>query len=297
VIDNLTTGHEAALPKGCRFVKGDIRDRRALREAIDAKTDAVLHFAAMSIVGDSVKHPLVYFENNVGGTIELLDAMQRVDVRRIVFSSSAAVYGEPESLPIEEDAPCKPENPYGHSKLFVEKILDNCRTAWDLHYVSLRYFNAGGSTKVHGEHHDPESHLIPIVLDVALGRRGKFTVFGDDYDTRDGTCLRDYIHVVDLADAHVRALDAMKEGFTGVLNLGSESAFTVLEVVTAVEKITGKAVAHEIGPRRPGDPAGLLASSRRAEEILGWRKVSSSLEDIVRSAWEWRQQHPDGYPN
>ena len=175
-------------------------------------------------------------------------------------------------------------------------MLASSRNAWGLRFASLRYFNAGGSTKVHGEHHDPESHLIPIVLDVALGRRKNLTIFGDDYDTRDGTCLRDYIHVRDLAEAHVLALEALEKDFSGVLNLGSEEGSTVLEVIETVEKVTGKAVAREVGPRRQGDPAALLASSKRAEEALGWRKTCSSLEEIVRSAWEWRQSHPDGYP-
>ena len=295
VIDNLTTGHRDAVPKQSRFVEGDIRDHSTMEKAFDGGVDAVLHFAALSIVEDSVRKPLEYFDNNVGGTLALLQAMQRADITQFIFSSSAAVYGQPERLPIEESAPCVPANPYGVSKLFVEKMLAASREAWGLRFASLRYFNAGGSTAVHGEHHDPESHLIPIVLDVAFGRRERFSVFGNDYDTRDGTCLRDYVHVCDLAAAHVLALKALASGFSGILNLGSEQGITVLEVVRMVERVTGKTVTHEHGPRRPGDPAALLASSKQAEEILGWQKTNSSLEEIVRSAYEWRLQHPDGY--
>jgi len=295
VVDNLRTGHRSAVPDQCRFVEGDIRDRAALDRAIDSSTDAVLHFAARSLVGESMQKPLAYFDNNVGGTIKLLDAMRRHGVARFVFSSSAAVYGAPESLPIVETAPCRPENPYGTTKLMVEQILAAARAAHGLHYVALRYFNAGGSTETRGEDHDPETHLIPIVLDVAQGRRKRFSIFGDDYDTPDGTCIRDYIHVVDLADAHVRALDAMAGGFSGSLNLGSEDPFTVLEVVRTTEQVTGKPVAYEIGPRRAGDPPALLASSKRAEEVLGWKKRHSALEEIIRSAHEWRLAHPDGY--
>jgi UDP-glucose 4-epimerase len=296
VLDNLATGHKSAVPDGCRFVEGDIRDRHVVEKVFEPGIDAVLHFAALSVVGDSSQHPLEYFDNNVGGTLALLRAMERAGVARFIFSSSAAVYGEPERLPIEESAPCSPTNPYGDTKLSVERMLAACGQAWGLRFVSLRYFNAGGSTDLHGEHHDPESHLIPIVLDVALGRRESLTIFGDDYDTRDGTCLRDYIHVRDLADAHVLALDALEKDFSGVLNLGSEEGSTVLEVVETVERVTGKKVVRKVGPRRPGDPAGLLASSKRAEQVLGWRKTCSSLEEIVRSAWEWRRSNPDGYP-
>jgi len=296
VIDNLSTGHRAAIPKGCRFVEGDIRDGDALDRAFGSGTEAVLHFAAFSVVADSVKEPVAYFDNNIGGTIRLLERMQVNGVVRIVFSSSAAVYGEPESLPIEETAPRRPVNPYGFSKLVVENMLETCQTAWGLEFVSLRYFNAGGSTTLHGEHHEPESHLIPVVLDAATGKRRKFAVFGNDYDTPDGTCIRDYIHVHDLAVAHILALGAMKNGFSGALNLGSAEPFTVLDVVKTVERVTGKPVRFEIGPRRSGDPPALLASSKKAESVLGWKKTRSSLEEIVRSAHEWRLRHPDGYP-
>ncbi len=295
VVDNLSTGHRPGVPSQARFIEGDIRDQAALSRALDARIEAVLHFAASSVVAESVKKPLEYFDNNVGGTVSLLRAMERLRIPRIVFSSTAAVYGTPSSLPIEEHAPCVPENPYGWSKLTIERVLETARAAWNLSYVALRYFNAGGATRERGEDHRPESHLLPIVLDTALGTRDSVTVFGNDYETRDGTCLRDYIHVADLADAHVLALDAMARGFSGALNLGSETGFTVLEVIRAVEQVTGRTVRHQIGPRRDGDPPALVASSRNAARELGWTPHASELEAIVRSAYEWRSAHPHGY--
>ncbi len=295
VVDNLSTGHRAAVPAACRFIEGDVRDAGVLARALDTSTDAVLHFAASSVVAESVARPLDYFDNNVGGTLSLLRAMRGAGIERFVFSSTAAVYGAPAALPIDESAPCVPENPYGWSKLTVERILEAERVAHGLRYVALRYFNAAGAGPSLGEDHRPESHLIPIVLDAALGIRKSVTIFGNDYRTRDGTCLRDYVHVVDLADAHVRALDAMEGGFSGPLNLGSETGSTVLEVIRTCEHVTGRTVAHEVGPRRPGDPPALVASSSRAESVLGWTKRSSGLEEIVRTAFAWRRAHPDGY--
>lgn len=295
VLDNLSTGHRDALSPECRFVEGDIRDAHALDDAIAPGTDAVLHFAARSQVGESVEKPLDYYDNNVGGSVALLREMEAKGVRRFVFSSSAAVYGEPVSLPIVETDPCEPVNPYGGTKLMIEHVLKACNVAWDLRYVALRYFNAGGSTDKFGEDHRPQTHLIPLVLDTAMGRRDKFTLFGQDYDTPDGTCIRDYIHTLDLAEAHVLALDAMESGFSGSLNLGSEDPFTVLDVVKKTEAVTGLSVNYEIGPRRAGDPPALLASSAQAEKVLGWRKQHSSLEEIIRSSYEWRLEHPGGY--
>ncbi len=295
VFDNLSTGHRTAVPDGARFVEGDVRDEAALARALDGSVDAVLHFAAFSVVAESVQKPREYFDNNVGGTQSLLRAMSWFDVRRMVFSSTAAVYGTPAALPIEETAACVPENPYGASKLEVERALEAARTEWGLSYAALRYFNAGGATAERGEDHRPESHLIPVVLDTALGRRESITVFGNDYDTRDGTCLRDYIHISDLASAHVLALDAMARGFSGALNLGSEKGFTVLEVIRAVERITGRGVSFHIGPRRPGDPPALLASSRAAVDTLRWQRRASDLDEIVRSAYAWRVANPGGY--
>ena len=295
IIDNLINGHREAVPPQARFVEGDVRDAQALSRALTDDTDAVLHFAAFSVVAESVQKPREYFDNNVGGTGSLLRAMERLGIKRLVFSSTAAVYGAPASLPIEETAPCNPENPYGETKLEVERALDAAAKSWGLAYAALRYFNAAGATANRGEDHRPETHLIPVVLDTALGLRQSITVFGNDYDTRDGTCLRDYIHVSDLADAHVLALDAMERGFSGALNLGSEKGFTVLEVIQAVERVTGRAVSSEIGPRRPGDPPALLASSRAAAETLHWQRRRSDMDEIVRSAYAWRVAHPHGY--
>jgi UDP-glucose 4-epimerase len=277
-------------------VEGDVRDARALDAALAGPVDALLHFAALSVVADSVKRPLDYFDNNVGGSVHLLRAMEARGVRRLVFSSTAAVYGTPVSLPIDESAPCQPENPYGWSKLMVERVLETSRAAWGLSYVALRYFNAGGAAGARGEDHRPESHLIPIVLDAALGRRESVTVFGRDYPTRDGTCVRDYIHVSDLAEAHVLALAAMAAGFSGALNLGSESGFTVREVIDATARVTGREIRVLDGPRRSGDPPALVASSRAAQEVLGWRRRESALEEIIGTAFDWRRAHPDGYP-
>jgi UDP-glucose 4-epimerase len=295
VLDNLATGHRSAVPTGARFVEGDVRDTRALARALTRDTDAVLHFAASSVVADSVQRPQDYFDNNMGGAVSLLREMEKVGVKRLVFSSTAAVYGAPEKLPIEEDAPCAPENPYGWSKLMIERALEAARAGWGLAYVALRYFNAGGATDARGEDHRPESHLIPIVLDVALGTRASVTVFGDDYATRDGTCLRDYIHVSDLADAHVLALDAMTNGFSGALNLGSETGCTVLEVIRTVERVAQCKINYQVGPRRAGDPPALLASSRKASQTLRWTPRVSDLDAIVRSAHAWRRTHPRGY--
>ncbi len=295
VIDNLSTGHRDAIPEGCRFVEGDIRDAEALKKALCPPLDAVLHFSALSIVTDSVSRPLEYFENNVGGTVSLLKVMRDCSIMKIVFSSSASVYGSPQRIPIEETDACQPENPYGRTKRVIEEILECSHMAWGLAYASLRYFNAAGSTGRLGEDHRPESHILPLAIDAALRRREELTIYGDDYDTPDGTCIRDYIHVIDLAEAHVLALDALERGFSGVLNLGSDEPHSVLDVVNAVERVTGKVVPHRMGPRRPGDPPKLLASSKKAEEVLGWRKQYSSLEEIIRSSYEWRLKHPDGY--
>jgi UDP-glucose 4-epimerase len=247
------------------------------------------------VVAESMQKPLEYFDNNVTGTTTLVRAMRARNIARLVFSSTAAVYGTPDALPITEEARHRPENPYGWSKLTVEWMLAAARAQWGLHYVALRYFNAAGATTVCGEDHRPESHLIPNVLQAALGRRDSVTVFGADYPTRDGTCVRDYVHVSDLADAHVQALDAMARGFSGPVNLGSESGFTVREVIDATARVTNREVRAAHGERRPGDPPALVASSARAREVLGWSPSRSSLDTIIDSALEWTRAHPDGY--
>jgi UDP-glucose 4-epimerase len=295
IVDNLSTGHRDAVPEGCRFVEGDIRSETVLEEAFSAGTDAVVHFAASSIVSDSVKKPLDYFDNNVYGAITLLKAIKKHGVGGIIFSSSAAVYGSPAALPIEETAPLMPDSPYGTTKMVIERILESCGVAWGLNHFSLRYFNAGGGTASRGEDHRPESHLIPIVLEVALGKRDRLQVFGDDYDTPDGTCVRDYIHVVDLAEAHILALDALGKDVSGALNLGSEKPHSVLEVIRTAEKITGSSIPFNVTIRRPGDPPALLASSKRAESLLGWKKTHSTLEEIISTAYQWRLAHANGY--
>jgi UDP-glucose 4-epimerase len=295
VLDNLTTGHRDAVPRGCTLVEGDVRDERALAGALDQGIDAVLHFAALSVVADSMRRPLDYFDNNVTGTTRLVRAMEARGIKRLVFSSTAAVYGTPSALPIEENASCHPENPYGWTKLAVEWMLAAARAQWGLSYVALRYFNAAGATLACGEDHRPESHLIPIVLDAALGRRASVTVFGDDYPTRDGTCVRDYVHVSDLALAHVLALDAMQRGFSGALNLGSEHGFSVREVIEATRRLTGRNLVQENGARRAGDPPSLVASSQRARETLKWSPERSNLDDIIASALAWHERNPQGY--
>jgi UDP-glucose 4-epimerase len=295
VLDNLSTGHREAVPAGCTLVEGDVRDERALDRALSGGVEAVLHFAAKSVVAESMARPLEYFDNNVTGTTTLVRALHAHSIRRLVFSSTAAVYGTPGELPITEDAPCRPENPYGWSKLTVEWMLAAAHAAGSLEYVALRYFNAAGASAACGEDHRPESHLVPIVLDAALGRRESVTVFGDDYPTRDGTCVRDYVHVSDLASAHVLSLDAIARGFSGVLNLGSETGFTVREVIAATERLTKRTVRVETGARRPGDPPALVASSARAREVLGWSPRWSGLDAIIESARSWRARHPGGY--
>jgi UDP-glucose 4-epimerase len=295
VLDNLTTGHRDAVARGAKLVEGDVRDEGALARALDGGIDAVLHFAALSVVADSMRRPLDYFDNNVTGTTRLVRAMEARGIKRLVFSSTAAVYGTPSVLPIDEAASCRPENPYGWTKLTVEWMLAAARVQWGLSFVALRYFNAAGATAACGEDHRPESHLIPIVLDAALGRRGSVTVFGDDYPTRDGTCVRDYVHVSDLALAHVLALDAMERGFSGALNLGSEHGFSVREVIDATRRITGRNVIQERGRRREGDPPSLVASSKKAREVLQWSQERSNLDDIIASALAWHERNPNGY--
>ncbi|MBD0710753.1 MULTISPECIES: UDP-glucose 4-epimerase GalE [unclassified Streptomyces] len=282
VLDDLSTGFREAVPAGAEFVEGRVQDSARL---LDGSFDAVLHFAAFSQVGESVVHPEKYWENNVGGTMALLAAMRTAGVRRLVFSSTAATYGEPAVVPIPETAATLPTSPYGASKLAVDHMIGGECTAHGLAAVSLRYFNVAGAYGGLGERHQPESHLIPLVLQVALGRREAISVYGDDYPTPDGTCVRDYIHVADLAEAYLLALDAMTEGRHVVCNLGNGNGFSVREVVETVRKVTGHPVPEVAAPRRPGDPAVLVASADTAREHLGWTPSRPDLAEVVADAW------------
>lgn len=298
VLDNLLTGHRQSLPADVPLVEGDMRDP-ALLDAVFSRhaVGGVLHFAASSLVGESMQRPLLYFGNNVHGMQTLLEAMVRHGVERIVFSSSAAVYGEPDSLPITEDAPLRPGNPYGESKRIMESMMRWAAAAHGLRYVSLRYFNVGGAAADGsiGEDHRPETHLIPLILQVPLGRRPHITVYGDDYATPDGTCIRDYVGVEDLVEAHVLALRRLEEGGeSAILNLGSAQGFSVRQMIEAARRVTGHPLPVVMGERRAGDPARLVASSRRAEQVLGWRP-RQGVEAIIASAWRWHSRHPDGF--
>ena len=289
VLDDLSTGHRAFVPDGVELIEARLED--AIDRALDG-VDAVMHFAARSLVEESTRDPQRYFEANCGGALRLARAMIARGVAKIVFSSTAAVFGEPERTPIDDDHPRRPTNPYGVTKMFVEDLLDAYRVH-GLRAVSLRYFNAAGADRSGeiGEHHEPESHLIPIVLDAALGRRARVTMFGTDYPTRDGTCLRDYVHVTDLADAHVRALAYLDGGGAPLrVNLGSGTGTTVREVIASVARVTGRDVPHVDGPRRAGDPSALVASPAGAEKILGWRAERGSIDTIVEDAWRWHRR-------
>jgi UDP-glucose 4-epimerase len=283
VLDDLSTGHLDAVPKGARFHQGRVHDVDGL--IARARPDAVAHLAAFSLVAESVRHPGKYEENNVVGTRRLLEAMRRHGVGRIVFSSSAAVYGEPEVVPIDEEAPCHPLNPYGQTKLLMDKALGAAAVADGLAAVSLRYFNVVGAYGALGERHKVETHLVPLALKVARGERAELAVYGCDYPTADGTCVRDYIHVLDIAEAHLFALERARPGVHEVVNLGNGNGFSVLEVISAVKRVTGRHLPVRFEGRRPGDPAVLVASARRAEAVLGWRPAHPHLEDMVRDAW------------
>ncbi|MEV5142216.1 UDP-glucose 4-epimerase GalE [Streptomyces syringium] len=287
VLDDLSTGHRDGVPDGARFIEGRVQDAARW---LDGSYDAVLHFAAFSQVGESVARPDAYWRNNVGGTVELLAAMRDTGVRTLVFSSTAATYGEPATVPIPEDAPTAPTNPYGATKLAVDHMISGECAAHGLAAVSLRYFNVAGAHGSHGERHTPESHLIPLVLQVARGERETISVYGDDYPTPDGTCVRDYIHVADLAEAHLLALDAARPGEHLICNLGNGNGFSVHEVIDTVRKVTGHPVPHVVTARRPGDPAVLVASAERAHDRLGWRPTRTDLARIVTDAWEFARR-------
>ena len=299
IVDNLQTGHRGALNPKAKFYEGDIRDASVLDKIFtENKVEAVIHFAANSLVGESMEKPLLYFNNNVYGMQVLLEAMVRHGVDKIVFSSTAAVYGEPKRVPIHEDDETCPTNTYGETKLTMEKMMKWVSRANGVRYVSLRYFNAAGALPDGsiGEDHATETHLIPLILQVPTGRRDHITVFGDDYPTPDGTCLRDYIHVVDLADAHVLALEYLRKGgASDIFNLGNGQGFSVKEMIAAAEKATGRSIKVEIGARRAGDPAQLIASSEKARSVLGWKPQFTDVEQVIGTAWRWHEHHPHGY--
>ncbi|MBZ5750863.1 UDP-glucose 4-epimerase GalE [Metabacillus rhizolycopersici] len=299
VVDNLQTGHGQAVIDGARLYVGDLRDEALLEDVFtNHKIEAVVHFAADSLVGISVENPLTYYDNNVYGALCLLRTMVKHDVKKIVFSSTAATYGEAKNFPILEDDPTEPTNPYGETKLAIEKMLRWTEQAYGMKYVVLRYFNVAGAHidgKL-GEDHSPETHLIPIILQVALGKREKISIFGDDYDTHDGTCVRDYIHVTDLADAHILAIEKLRrDNKSGTYNLGNGNGFTVREVIDTARNVTGHRIPEELAPRRAGDPAKLVASQAKAIKELGWQPRYTSLEKIIETAWNWFQMHPNGY--
>ncbi|MBQ4069150.1 MAG: UDP-glucose 4-epimerase GalE [Lachnospiraceae bacterium] len=299
IADNLETGHIEAVHKNARFYKGDIRDRGFIDDVFDKeKIDGVIHFAANSLVGESMTNPLKYYDNNLCGTKVLLESMVAHGIDKIVFSSTAATYGEPEKLPIRETDKTEPTNTYGETKLSMEKMFKWTALAHGLRYVSLRYFNACGAHESGniGEDHATETHLIPLILQVPNGKREAINIYGDDYDTKDGTCIRDYIHVKDLAQAHILAMEYLAKGNeSNVFNLGNGVGFTVKEVIDAARRVTGHEIKAVVTPRRAGDPAVLIASSEKAKEVLGWRPQHADIEGIIESAWKWHKNHPDGF--
>lgn len=299
VVDNLLTGHKEAIHPNATFYKGDIRDKGFLNHVFKTeKIQQVVHFAASSLVGESVENPLKYFNNNVYGMEILLEVMQENRVKDIVFSSTAATYGEPDVTPISETTVTNPKNPYGESKLMMEKMMKWCDNAYDMKYVSLRYFNVAGAMPdaTIGEAHQPETHLLPIILQVALKQRDKLQIFGDDYPTEDGTCIRDYVHVLDLVDAHILALDYLdKHDDSQIINLGSSHGFSVKELLDEGIRVTKCDIPYEISPRRAGDPAILVASNEKAKNILGWNPTHTDIETIISTSWKWHKSHPQGY--
>jgi UDP-glucose 4-epimerase len=297
VFDNLSQGHRAAVA-GDTLIVGELADSRLLQQTlVKLRIDAVLHFAALALVGESMVDPARYWINNVSGTLSLLEAMRAAGVSRIVFSSTTATYGVPKRVPIVETTPQLPINPYGLTKLVIEQALGDYARAYGFAYAALRYFNAAGADPEGsiGEDHDPETHLIPLVLQIPLGQRDEIVIFGDDYPTPDGTCVRDYVHVVDLAQAHLAALDRLRPGRGLVLNLGTGRGYSVREVIDACRRVTGHAIPVRVGSRRPGDPPELVAESHKAHDLLGWRPQYVEIEAIVETAWRWHRSHPRGY--
>lgn len=295
-LDSLVRGHRGAIPEDVQFLECDLRDPVATREAVgQSGADAIMHFAALHLVPESVSDPGAYFQTNVAGGINLLCAARDAGVKRFVFSSTAAVYGSPQSLPIQEDDPKKPINPYGHSKYMVEQFFPEFEREHGINWAAFRYFNVAGATETRGEDHRPETHVIPVALEVLMGKRDAFTVFGTDYPTEDGTCIRDYVHVIDLADAHIRAVEALDGRSLGPINLGTRDGFSVKQIVDAVERVTGRELNVKYGERRAGDPPALIADTSKAQELIGWNPVRSTMDEMIGSAWKWMQAHPEGY--
>ncbi|MBD5088209.1 MAG: UDP-glucose 4-epimerase GalE [Clostridiales bacterium] len=301
IVDNLETGYKEAVHPDAAFYQGDIRDRAFMDHVFQKESiDGVIHFAANSLVGESMTNPLKYYDNNLYGTKVLLDSMVANHIDKIVFSSTAATYGEPERIPILETDPTEPTNPYGETKLSMEKMMKWTNQAYGVRYVALRYFNACGADASGniGEAHSPETHLIPLILQVPNGQRDKISIYGEDYDTKDGTCVRDYIHVTDLAQAHILAMKYLMDGKeSAIFNLGNGVGFTVKEVIETARKVTNHPIPAEVVSRRSGDPAKLIASSEKAKKILGWNPEHADLEEIIESAWNWHRNHPHGYKN
>lgn len=297
VLDNLSRGYRAAVAPEVKFYEGSIGDSALVKRICrENGIEAAMHFSAFIAVGESVEKPAEYYENNTVQTQRLLDALLESNVSKFVFSSTAAVFGEPHYVPLDENHPEKPTSPYGWSKLFVEQILKDYDRAYGLKFVALRYFNACGATETRGEHHEPETHLIPLILEAAAGKRPHISVFGDDYDTPDGTAVRDYIHISDLSQAHLLAVKHLQNGGESErINLGNGTGFSVLEVIEAARKVTGRPIEVKISPRRAGDPSRLVADSRKARELLGWNPQLADIETIIESAWNWHQKHPQGY--
>jgi len=297
VIDNFDRGHRAAVDPAAQVVECDMRDSARLGAAISAAhADAIMHFAALTIVPESVNQPGAYFETNTSGGLNLLEAARNAGISRFVFSSTASVYGIPERLPITEDAPKQPINPYGQSKWMTEQMLSTFAERYDINHAIFRYFNVAGATERHGEDHDPETHLIPVALKTLLGERETFTIFGADYATDDGTAVRDYVHVIDLVDAHIAAIERLDQPL-GAMNLGTANGFSVQHIVDAIEASTGRSLPVVHGPRREGDPPRLIADSTRARELLDWSPANSTLDMMISSAWDWFRAHPTGYPD
>lgn len=300
VVDNLSTGHKAAIDKKVRFYEGDTRDRNFMRSVFkqEPNVDTVIHMDAFSIVPESVEDPLKYFDNNLIGVIALLEVMKEFGVKKIVFSSTAATYGNPERTPIEEDDRKEPINPYGESKLMMEKIMHWVDQAYGIKFVALRYFNACGAQPdgLIGEDHTHETHLIPNIMKVALGQSKMFHIFGDDYNTPDGTNVRDYVHILDLADAHILAMKYLDAGNkSDAFNLGSSTGFSVKQILEETRKVTGKEIPADVAPRRAGDPDILVADSTKARKVLGWKPKYDNVHDIIQTAWTWHSKHPHGY--